>query len=411
MGMTFVLNQGNRHQLQEMTMMLRFIYSGLGGLIFVAAAVIAGQGMNLVSPTLENAAYELGIANTGSLNSASLSNGENEEIAFAQLDAEEQVNVKLFEKASPSVVFITTKNSVIQRRQSMTQLLEVPTGAGSGFLWDDEGHVVTNYHVIREADGATVSLSDGTQFEARLVGAAPEFDIAVLKIESKGVAFKPLEVGSSDHLRVGQKVFAIGNPFGFDNTLTTGIVSGLGRQIKSQSGIPIENVIQTDAAINPGNSGGPLLDSRGRLIGVNTAIYSPSGVSAGVGFSVPVASVKQVVPKIIQNLDGKFAEATAMSKPKLGVNIAPRALNQQFGIEGVIIMDVIQNSAAANAGLKPLRVDRNEDVLLGDVIVQIDSQPVRSGEDLVSYLQATRQDSVTLGILRDGKPAKVTVTF
>lgn len=330
--------------------------------------------------------------------------------AFAELDAEEQANVSLFDSTSPSVVFITTKNSVIRRGYTSMELLEVPTGAGSGFFWDDQGHVVTNYHVIREADGATVTLTDGREYEASLIGAAPEFDLAVLKIENDGERFRPIHRGQDQHLRVGQKVFAIGNPFGFDNTLTTGIISGLDRKIRSQAGLPIENVIQTDAAINPGNSGGPLLDSHGRLIGVNTAIYSPSGASAGIGFSVPVSTVSEVIPRIIKEGDRSNVSQQTMNKPRLGINIGPRQLNQHFGVEGVVVLDVIKNSPADQAGLR--EVERTDDgqLELGDVIVSLDGQPIETGDQLVKQLRQTGERAV-LGVLRDGKRQEIKIMF
>lgn len=392
--------------------MSRLFQQGTALLVLSASALFAGQSFHWAN----SAGFESGAttkANASDDDRDTVTSELTSEIsraAFEQLDAEEQINVQLFQKASPSVCYITTKNAVIQRRQTSTRLLEVPLGAGSGFVWDADGHVVTNYHVIREANRATVTLSDGQEYQAELVGAAPEFDIAVLKINPRGKSFTPLEVGSSDHLRVGQKVFAIGNPFGFDNTLTTGIVSGLGRQIQSQAGIPIKNVIQTDAAINPGNSGGPLLDSRGRLIGVNTAIYSPSGASAGIGFSVPVAAVSKAVPEIIQANDGAANNQT-LSRPKLGINIAPRLVNQRLGIDGVIVLDVIEDSPAERAGLQALKIGQNEDLELGDIIVSIDGQSVSDGEDLVTFLQQVTGDRATLGILRSGKSRKVEVSF
>lgn len=331
--------------------------------------------------------------------------------AFNELDSEEQSNVNLFETTSPSVVFITTKNAVIRRGYSSMQLMEVPTGAGSGFFWDDQGHVVTNYHVIREADGATVTLNDGREYEASLVGAAPEYDLAVLKIQNDGAEFRPIQRGQDTHLRVGQKVFAIGNPFGFDNTLTTGIVSGLDRKIRSQSGLPIENVIQTDAAINPGNSGGPLLDSHGRLIGVNTAIYSPSGASAGVGFSVPVSAVSKVVPSLIERSEQgqpSIDRSAMQGRPRLGINMGPEALNQRFSVPGVIVLDVIQDSPADRAGLKPMYRDQDGDIQLGDVVVSLDGKTIESGSDLIRYLQKADRE-VKLGVLREGNRIQVPV--
>jgi S1-C subfamily serine protease len=218
--------------------------------------------------------------------------------ARGDLAEDEKATIALFEKARGSVVFITTSQLV---RDAWTRnVFQVPRGSGSGFIWDDAGHVVTNYHVIRGASQATVKLADGRDYAAGLVGVSEEHDIAVLRI---GVGFKrppPVPIGTSADLRVGQKVFAIGNPFGLDWTLTSGIVSALDRALPGEEpGGAIEHLIQTDAAINPGNSGGPLLDSAGRLIGINTAIYSPSGASAGIGFSVPVDTVRRVVPQLI----------------------------------------------------------------------------------------------------------------
>ena len=213
------------------------------------------------------------------------------------LASDEQSTIEIFRKASPTVVHITT---LTRRRDRLSlNVTEIPEGTGTGFLYDDAGHVVTNYHVIRSAQAAKVSLADNSSWTAKLVGYEPNKDLAVLKIDAPADRLRKIDIGSSSDLQVGQKVFAIGCPFGLDQTLTTGVISGLGREIESVGGLPIEGVIQTDAAINPGNSGGPLLDSSGRLIGVNTMIVSPSGVYSGVGFAVPVDIVNMVVPELI----------------------------------------------------------------------------------------------------------------
>ena len=225
---------------------------------------------------------------------------------------------------SPSVVYITTQ-SVVRDRFTMN-VLEIPQGTGSGFIWDQQGHIVTNFHVIREANRAEVMLADKSTFQAELVGVAPDRDLAVLRIDAEPDRLRPIPLGTSSDLEVGQKVFAIGSPFGLDQTLTTGVISGLGRQIESIGGRTIEGVIQTDAAINPGNSGGPLLDSSGRLIGVNTAIFSPSGVYAGVGFAVPADIVNRIVPDLIRY--GK------VNRPGLGVQLAERSITAQLGVKG-----------------------------------------------------------------------------
>ena len=319
------------------------------------------------------------------------------------LDSEEQANVRLFREASPSVVNIVTKEAIARRTGQLTsspQSLEA--GAGTGFLWDTEGHIVTNYHVVRDADVAQVTLYDGSSWNARLIGSEPKFDIAVLKIEAPKSKLQSLAVGVSDDLQVGQKVFAIGNPFGFDHTLTTGIISGLGREINSQSGEKIENVIQTDAAINPGNSGGPLLDSNGRLIGMNTAIYSPSGVSAGVGFAVPVNTISQAVPELVEH--GKVV------RPGLGLRLANSQLNERFGINGVLILKVSPTSPAASAGLQPTQFDRRGNIVLGDIIVSLNGERLTSTDELMNRLREYEiGDVVNLGVVRRGKKLNVEV--
>ena len=228
-----------------------------------------------------------------------------------ELAAEEKTSTAIFRQASPSVVYITTLATEHNPFRFNSQ--QIPQGTGSGFIWDRRGHIVTNFHVIQGAEAAQVTLADHSTWKARLVGAYPDRDLAVLVIDAPSDRLCPIPVGTSDNLEVGQKVFAIGNPFGLDQTLTTGIVSALGRQIESVTRHPIEHVIQTDAAINPGNSGGPLLDSAGRLIGVNTAIYSPSGASAGIGFAIPVDQVNQIVPQLVRNgsrdSPGQYVEA------------------------------------------------------------------------------------------------------
>jgi len=257
----------------------------------------------------------------------------------ADLTAAERSLTELFEEASPSVVYIT---SVALRRNFFRfNVMEIPRGTGSGFMWDDHGSVVTNFHVIRGADRAEVTLADGTTWEASLVGYAEEKDLAVLHIDAPGSRLQPLRIGTSSDLKVGQTVLAIGNPFGYDQTLTTGIVSALGREIESPDGVPIRNVIQTDAAINPGNSGGPLLDSAGRLIGVNTAIVSPSGGYAGVGFAIPVDTVNWVVPQLINH--GKVL------RPTLGVELASDHVVRRSGIEGAVVIGVVDGTGAARA--------------------------------------------------------------
>ena len=321
----------------------------------------------------------------------------------AELSAEERATIALFERASPSAAFIT---SIAVRQDAFSMnLLQIPQGNGSGFVWDRQGHVVTNFHVIQQADAARVTLSDGSSWEARLVGGAPEKDLAVLKIEAPAELLRPLPIGRSDDLRVGQKVFAIGNPFGFDQSLTTGVISALGREIDSVAGVPIRDVIQTDAAINPGNSGGPLLDSAGRLIGVNTAIYSPgSGTYAGIGFAIPAHVVQWVVPDLIRY--GR------VQRPTLGVELATDAQVRRLGIPGALVLQVEPGSGADEAGLEGLRRDLLGRVELGDVIVAVAGQKVASGADLILALEEKKAgEKVKVEVLRDGRKREVEVTL
>ncbi len=316
------------------------------------------------------------------------------------LNEDEKATIRLFESSAPSVAFITT--SQLRQDYWTRNVMEIPQGSGSGFVWDKDGHVITNYHVIQGADKAQVTLADRTTWDATLVGASPEKDLAVLKIDAPKSALRPIPVGSSDNLLVGQSVLAIGNPFGLDQTLTTGIISALGREIKSVSGIPIRDVIQSDAAINPGNSGGPLLNSSGELIGVNTAIYSPSGASAGIGFSIPVDVVKWAVPDLIQF--GKI------NRPSLGIELANAQTVQRLGLRGALITHVAEGSAAERAGLQPTYRDRSGRIRLGDAIVAINGEKVESGNDLILILEKYKAgDNVKVKVLRDEKEQEVQV--
>ncbi len=314
------------------------------------------------------------------------------------LSSSERATIQLFENAAPSVCFITTTN--LRRDFLSRNVMEIPRGTGSGFVWDGDGHIITNYHVIQGADRAQVTLGDRTTWKAELVGIAPEKDLAVLKIDAPADKLVPIPVGKSDNLRVGQSVYAIGNPFGLDQTLTTGIVSALGREIESVSGAPIRDVIQTDAAINPGNSGGPLLDSSGRLIGVNTAIYSPSGASAGIGFSIPVDAVSWVIPELIAY--GKI------KRPSLGVELARPQIMERLGIEGALIIDVIRNSAADRAGLRPTMRNKFGGIELGDIIVGINGDEIKSNSEILLALEKYQPgDEVSLKVLREKQEIEV----
>ncbi len=315
--------------------------------------------------------------------------------------SEEQAAIAIFEEARASVVFITTL--VYQRDFFTFNVQEIPQGSGSGFIWDEEGRVVTNYHVIHEAQDVQVTLYDQTKYKAELVGVSPDRDLAVLRIGAPREKLRPIRIGSSSDLKVGQMVFAIGNPFGLDQTLTTGVISALGREIEALTRRPIKGAIQTDAAINPGNSGGPLLDSAGRCIGVNTAIYSPSGASAGVGFAVPIDIVNRIVPQVIRY--GKDI------RPGLNIELAEDYQTRQIGLKrGVLVLRVVRQSAAAAAGLLPTRVDRYGNIVLGDVIVSIDGRKVDSTNDFYDILDSYQVgDTVRVVVLRSGKEKTLTV--
>ena len=282
-------------------------------------------------------------------------------------------------------------------------VLEVPAGSGSGFVWDDRGHVVTNFHVVQDADSAKVTIGDA-EYQATIVGYARDQDLAVLRVEAPSGRLAPLRIGTSADLAVGQKVYAIGNPFGLDFTLTNGIVSALGRTIQGVGGATIFDVIQTDAAINPGNSGGPLLDSSGRLIGVNTAIYSPSGASAGIGFAVPVDTVSRIVPQLIAH--GR------VQRPVLGVGLDPSLssmVTRRLEVDGALIREVYAGTGAAEAGLRGT-VARGGRIIPGDIVQEIDGKVVKSTGDLQGRLTEYKPgDTVTLTVWSDGKTRKVRI--
>lgn len=325
------------------------------------------------------------------------------EPAPGPLGPEEQATIDIFKNASPSVVFIT---SIAMGRNFMTlQPLEIPRGTGSGFIWDENGHIVTNFHVIADADKVSVTLQDQTTVKARIIGADPSHDLAVLKVESGGSTIRPVKLGTSANLQVGQRVLAIGNPFGLDSTLTTGIISALGRSIRGEErgGRLIHGVIQTDAAINPGNSGGPLLDSFGRLIGINTAIVSPSGANAGIGFAVPVDTINKIVPQLIAK--GKISMAG------MGVVMFSDEFLDRYRIKGALIAQVTPGSAADKAGLKGT-YQTFEGIVLGDIIIAIDGKEIKNGTDLTDAL-TDRQvgDKVAVDYLREKKQLRTSVVL
>ncbi|HEX4420866.1 MAG TPA: trypsin-like peptidase domain-containing protein [Kofleriaceae bacterium] len=318
-----------------------------------------------------------------------------------KLGASEQATIDVFSKFSRSVVNIT---SLETHRDRMTlDVSEIAQGTGSGFVWDQDGHIVTNFHVVQHGDRASVTLNDHTTYPATIVGTAPDKDLAVLHIDAPPQKLLPLPVGQSSNLKVGQSVLAIGNPFGLDQTLTTGVVSGLGREIKSVTQHSIFDVIQTDASINPGNSGGPLLDSSGRLIGINTAIYSPSGANAGIGFAVPVDTVNAIVPQLLKY--GKLI------RPGLGINIINDPLAAQNGIDGVAILAVQPGGAAEKAGITGIKQD-DAGTRIGDVIVKMDGADIHRSSDLYRVLDAHKVgDQLDVTVDSQGKKRTVKVTL
>ncbi len=316
------------------------------------------------------------------------------------LAEDEKATIELFERTKDSVVYIATSRAVIDPWSR--NIYNIPRGTGSGIVWDEAGHIVTNYHVIAGASEARVRLSDGRDYHAVLIGASPGHDLAVLRINVPIRRPQPVMIGTSSDLKVGQKTFAIGNPFGLDWTLTTGIVSALERSMTESNGARIRNLIQTDAAINPGNSGGPLLDSAGRLIGVNTAIFSPSGAYAGIGFAIPVDTVNKIVPKLIAY--GRYLE------PSLGVETDDRInriAQARLGFDGVMVLRTIPGSYAEKAGLRGVTLYPDGSFDPGDIIISVDGKPVHSPKDIEEILETHEVgDAVTVEISRDGRLLK-----
>jgi len=313
--------------------------------------------------------------------------------ARGDLADDEKNTIEIFRESSPSVVFITS--IALRRGLFSLNAVETSQGTGSGFIWDTEGRIVTNYHVISDASHIRVTMADQSTHKAVLVGTAPDKDLAVLQVNAPTRVLKPLTIGEAENLLVGQKVFAIGNPFGLDHTITSGIISALGREINAITGRTIRGVIQTDAAINPGNSGGPLLDSAGRLIGINTAIFSPSGAYAGIGFAVPVEEINRVIPQLIKH--GRLI------KPGIGVTLVDERIAARLGIKGILIADVDKGGPAEQAGLRPTQQYRGE-IILGDIITGISGTPVNSFDDISDAFDKYRVgDEIELSFIRNGQ--------
>ena len=314
---------------------------------------------------------------------------------YLSFSTDDEANTtEVFQRASPAVVFVTS--SELRRQRFTRNITEIPRGAGSGFIWDAQsGLVVTNYHVVSGADRLTITLADEQAFQAEVVGLAPERDLAVLRIIDPPGNLTELPVGDSSELSVGRKVMAIGNPFGLDTTLTVGVVSALDREIQSPSNRTIRGVIQTDAAINPGNSGGPLLNSLGQLVGVNTAIFSPSGGSAGIGFAIPVNTVSEVVPQLIAF--GKIM------RPVLGVELASDRWLRRYRVDGVPIVRTYRGFPAENAGMVGARRGSRGEIILGDVIVEIEGERVANNDEFLSAMEKHRVgDTIDIVTTREG---------
>jgi S1-C subfamily serine protease len=328
------------------------------------------------------------------------------EMPSFELQPEERRVVEIFRRASKSTVFVSS-NAVVRRSFFSLNTEEIPRGSGSGFVWDKEGHIVTNFHVVREhiEDGKgtsiTVTLENQKQYRAEVRGYFADKEIAVLKVNAPADQLHPLEVGSSSDLVVGQSAIAIGNPFGLDHTLTVGVVSAVGREIRALTGRRIQDVIQTDAAINPGNSGGPLLNSAGQVIGMNTAILSPVGVNAGIGFAIPIDTVERYVTQIIS--EGK------VSGPGLGIAIVNPNLARRMGVRGgVLVGELTPGGPADRAGLRGTRIHSDWSVELGDIITGIGKEKVLDVNALRDVLERHDVgDDVEVTLIRDGRERKV----
>lgn len=355
---------------------------------------------------LAGVAAGLGLFFLGSVLIPSESGKPREVSPRGDLTSEEKTTIEIFEKVAPSVVFINTSRK-LQRSFFRARATEKIQGSGTGFIWDQEGHIVTNLHVLQGGNAFEVVLQDHSRYEATFVGGYPNQDLAVLKISAPKSALKPIPLGTVKDLKVGQKVLAIGNPFGWDQTLTTGVISALNRTIQSVNRREIEGVIQTDAAINPGNSGGPLIDSAGRIIGVNTQIYTTSGSNVGIGFAIPIDTANRVVPQLISK--GKY------DRPGLGISITPRndAILQRYGLAGVMIYEVAPGSAAQSSGLRGITFNRDGYLSeLGDIIVKIGNESVGQLSDLHRILERHQVgDSIQITVVRDGKQMQATVVL
>jgi S1-C subfamily serine protease len=352
-----------------------------------AAAVVAAILLALTAVNIRNTPW------TGSPARAVAERGP--------LSEGERATIDIFERVSPSVVQVAARGASNPLMEEDEGQARGQAASGTGFVWDNEGHIVTNDHVVQNARQVAVRFASGEVAQTELIGLAPNYDLAVLRIMSARNLPPPLAIGSSADLKVGQSAFAVGNPFGLDQSMTSGIISALKRRLPTQSGREIANVIQTDAAINPGNSGGPLLDSAGRLIGVTTAIISPSGSNAGIGFAIPVDIVNRVVPQLIKN--GR------VPTPGIGIVAASEAVTTRLGIEGVIVVRTTPSSPAARAGIRGVDMSTGD---IGDVITSADGKPVRRLSDLTDQIeQVGAGGTVRLTIKRGSDSREVNVNI
>tara|TARA_B100001093_G_scaffold360167_1_gene344872 strand:- start:457 stop:1590 length:1134 start_codon:yes stop_codon:yes gene_type:complete len=318
-----------------------------------------------------------------------------------ELRTDEENNIEIFQQNAPLVVFV--HNLEFQRSFFSFDINEVQSGSGSGFIWDKMGHIITNYHVVEGADKIAVTLSNGKSYDATLIGQDPRKDIAVLKIQDLKMDLTPFKnrIADSSRLLVGQKAVAIGNPYGLDNTLTVGVISALGRSVPSRGGVTIRDMIQTDASINPGNSGGPLMNSVGELMGMNTAIFSKSGSSAGIGFAVPANTIRRIVSQLIQ-----FGRVV---QPGLGISILDPSISMRLGVrKGVVVKDAIIGTPAENVGIRGTNMDRYGRVQLGDIIVMVDDYETNDFDDLYNALEKKKiGDSVIVTLIRGQKQMRI----
>ena len=318
----------------------------------------------------------------------------------SRLLPEEDRIIKIFNHVSSSVVFI--KNATLAFDWFSHSVYEIPQGVGSGFVWDKEGHIVTNFHVIANSRKVEAVLYNKKSYVVEIVGIAPEYDLAVLKIDTSEDMLHPIIPGISKNLQVGQKILAIGNPFGLDYSLSVGVISALGRTMPSFLRRKIYDVIQTDVAINPGNSGGPLLNSSGELIGVSAAIYSPNGVYAGVSFGIPVDTVKRIVPQLI-----KYGKT---KKIGIGITLLHDSMRQRLGITGVLILNILNNGAGDKAGLLGTTRDYFGEIVYGDIITAINDEDIRNNDDLIQALENKKTgEKIHIRFFRQQKEMSTTV--